>query len=357
MSDTPADPLAQKSEPQYIRTRFVFVDTEAYRRQSFDWEGEALSGLLKLAKAQELVLLTTHITKREVQRHLDLWVDEAVAAVHKHRRLLKLGGLDAGQVSDGVLLKARAQAAFHDFLHEARAIEVPITFDAQSLVDDHFENRPPFSSKKSSEFKDAMVCASLAAWCAKYGHAAYVVSNDPDLRAYCMTTQQLFHVDRVADVLSRALSSDTLHRELREAFSNNDGVAQALVKLVVGVRARTPGASRHFTPGPINAKGRVTSARLDEIADVSALEISGDEFVCEVNFYASVMMELDVEDARHYDEGSEFFQLRMEKSEPFSAVVTVRYDGHKRKVIEVLNVDADIDPIELSEDDVKDSIY
>lgn len=356
MSDTPTDPLAQESEPQYIRTRYVFVDTEAYRRQSFDWEGEALSGLLKLAKAQELVLLTTHITKREIQRHLDLWVDEAVAAVRKHRRLLKLGGLDASRVSDGVALKARAQAAFLDFLNEAQAIEVPLTLDTQSLVDDHFNNRPPFSSKKSSEFKDAMVCASLAAWCAKYHQPAYVVSNDPDLRTYCMTTQQLFHVDRIADVLSRALSSDTLHRELREAFSDNDGVARRLAKAVVGVPARTPGASRHFAPGPISAKGRVTSARLDEITDVSALEISGDEFVCEVNFYASVVMHLDVEDARRYDEGSEFFQLSIEKSKPFSAVVTVRYDGHTRKVIEVLNVDADTDSIGLSEDEMKDSI-
>jgi hypothetical protein len=76
-----------------------------------------------------------------------------------------------------------------------------------------------------------------------------------------------------------------------------------------------------------------------------------------VSFDALVTMKLDVEDARHYDEGSEFFLINMEKKESFAAVLTVRYDVYQAKLLEVLEVDADIEPIELDGDDVKDAIY
>jgi hypothetical protein len=91
-------------------------------------------------------------------------------------------------------------------------------------------------------------------------------------------------------------------------------------------------------------------------SDVSVLEISGDRFVCEVSFDARVTMKLDVEDSHHYDEGSEFFHINMEKNEPFAAVLTVRYDVQQAKLLEVIAVDADIEPIELDGDEVKDAI-
>ena len=99
--------------------------------------------------------------------------------------------------------------------------------------------------------------------------------------------------------------------------------------MIVGAPARTAGLSRHFTPKPVKADGYVTSATVQEIADVSALEISGDRFVCEVSFDADITMKLDVEDARHYEEGAEFFHTNMDMSEPFAAVLTVRYDPHE----------------------------
>jgi hypothetical protein len=210
MPEKRPDATEPESGTQYFRTPYVFVDTEAYRRKNFDWEGEAPSGLLKLAKRRDLVLLTTYITK-------------------------------------------------------ANAVEVPLAVDVQNLVDDHFANSAPFSDKKSSEFKDAMVCASLAAWCTKLNREAYVVSADPDLKAYCATTPNLIHVERVADVLSRALASEQLHTALREAFAESDHVAQALVDVVTDAPARTPGPSRHFAPGPIEADGYVTSTVIDDI--------------------------------------------------------------------------------------------
>ncbi len=356
MTETPLDPTEPESGTLYFRTPFVFVDTEAYRRHNFDWEAEALSGLLKLAKKRKLVLLTTYITKREVQRHLDQGVEEAAAAFHKHRRFLTLAGVDVGQVATVQVLRAKAQAAFEAFLTGANAIDVPLAVDVKNLVDDHFANKAPFSSKKTSEFKDAMVCASLTAWCEKTKELAYVVSGDPDLKAYCATAPKLIHVERIAEVLSRALASEELHEALRASFAESDDVAEALAGVIVGAPARTAGPSRHFTPGPVKADGYVTSATVQEITDVSALEISGDRFVCEVSFDADISMKLDVEDDRHYEEGSEFFRTNMDMSEPFAAVLTVRYDIHEGKLLEVVDADADLDPIELDEDKVKDAI-
>jgi hypothetical protein len=75
---TDSDPV------QHLLTRYVFIDTEAFRKARFDWTGRMLSKLVEFARQGHLRLLTTEVTKGEVTSQLREVLVEAVAAVKKH---------------------------------------------------------------------------------------------------------------------------------------------------------------------------------------------------------------------------------------------------------------------------------
>jgi len=77
-----SDGVAQAEK--YLLTKYVFVDTEAFRRAQYDWDGKVLSKLARFAKDGHVRLLITDITIREVCSQLGEWKAEAMNAVRKY---------------------------------------------------------------------------------------------------------------------------------------------------------------------------------------------------------------------------------------------------------------------------------
>jgi hypothetical protein len=189
--------------PDQLQTEYVFIDTEALRRARFDWNGKALSKLVQFAKEGHLRLLMTDITKREVCNHLQEGLIEAANAAKKHASVLEQ--LEAGSIiailSDrGAFTKL--ETAFETFLKATKAIDVPTAATMDGIFSDYFARRPPFSEKKKAEFPDAVVIASLRAWCVKRNAKAYVVSGDPDLKACCESSGPLLYAASVEEIIS-----------------------------------------------------------------------------------------------------------------------------------------------------------
>jgi hypothetical protein len=174
-----------------------------------------LSKLVEFAKQGHLHLLTTEVTKGEIKSQLREALADAAASVKKHEVVLRQAG--AGEafttIADADTAIAALDAAFEKFLKDTKAIDVPLTADLSALLGDYFARRPPFSTKKKSEFPDAVTIASLLAWCAQKDTTAYVVSGDPDLEACCLQPGPLLHAASVGDIISQA----TVSRELHEA--------------------------------------------------------------------------------------------------------------------------------------------
>jgi hypothetical protein len=63
-------------------------------------------------------------------------------------------------------------------------IAVP-NMSLEGVLDDYFEQRPPFSEKKKSEFPDAFAAAALEAWCKKKSEKILVISGDGDWPIIC----------------------------------------------------------------------------------------------------------------------------------------------------------------------------
>ena len=180
-------PKKNEDPGAYLRTRFVFIDTQALRKARFDWGGRLLSKLAEFAKEGHLRLLVPAVTVKEVESQLKEVSLEAHAALMKHRPILEQ--LGASVAVDSMKDEAKALsalvAAFEQFRASTKAVDVPLIGDIKTVLDDYFDRRPPFSAKKKHEFPDAISIASIRAWCEQDRQTAYVVSEDPDLRSCC----------------------------------------------------------------------------------------------------------------------------------------------------------------------------
>jgi hypothetical protein len=205
---------------QHLLTKYVFIDTEAFRKARFDWIGKTLTRLVELARQGHLHLLTTEVTKREITSQLREAFAEAVESLKKHEIILQqVGAAEAlTAIADENTAIPALDAAFEKFLKDAKAIDVPLSADLSALFDGYFARRPPFSAKKKSEFPDAVTIASLLAWCEKRHATAYVVSADPDLKACCSPSGPLFYAASAGDIISQATVSKELHEALEKAL-------------------------------------------------------------------------------------------------------------------------------------------
>src|ERR1700726_289473 len=78
-----------ESNPAHLRTRFIFVDTQALRKARFDWNGRNLSKLAEFARQGQVRLLVTDITIGEVNSQLRELLAEASSSLIKHSRIIE----------------------------------------------------------------------------------------------------------------------------------------------------------------------------------------------------------------------------------------------------------------------------
>jgi hypothetical protein len=74
---------------QHLRTKCVFIDTEASRKARFDWTGRPLSKLVEFAKQDHLQILITEVTIGEVKSQLGEVLAEVAVSMKKHERLCR----------------------------------------------------------------------------------------------------------------------------------------------------------------------------------------------------------------------------------------------------------------------------
>src|SRR4051812_41894041 len=125
----------------HLRTRFVFVDTEAFRRARFDWNGRSLSKLIEFAEQGRLCLLVTDVTVREVKSQLQELLTEAHSSLIKHSGILDQLGASVDRVRDQPNALIALEAAFDEFLKRMKAVNAPLISDIKGVLDDYFARR------------------------------------------------------------------------------------------------------------------------------------------------------------------------------------------------------------------------
>jgi PIN domain-containing protein len=275
----------------HLRTKYVFIDTQALRRARFDWSGRSLSKLAEFAKRGQLHLLVTDVTVKEVKSQLGELLTEASSSLNKHSRILEQLGASAAieRVRDQTSALSTLEAAFEQFLRVTQAVNVTLISDVKGILDDYFARRPPFSSKKKAEFPDAISIASLRLWCEKNNATTYVVSEDPDLQACCSDFGPLFHVDSIAEIISQATVSQELHAALEKALRASKYLSSGLAEQIKDMEVNVDRSSRVISAARIDDVGSIS------VSSVNILEHQEQTFTCEVEIEADLSLDIEVE--------------------------------------------------------------
>jgi hypothetical protein len=289
-----------ESRRPHLRTRYVFVDTQALRKARFDWNGRTLSRLADFAKAGQLRLLVTDITVGEVKSQLRELLAEASSSVIKHSGILEqLGASTAVEhMKDQTTALTTLEAAFDEFLKRTNAVNVPLISDVKSVLEDYFARRPPFSTKKKAEFPDAISVASIRSWCQQHNSTAYVVSDDPDLRGCCSEDGPLFHSDSILEIISQATVSQEVHDALEKALGASEYLSDRLAEEIKHFDVE-------FSRYGRDVRGGIVAAQIDavhsiNVTSLNVVEEEGQTFTCEVEVEAEIALDIDVEVEGHH---------------------------------------------------------
>ncbi|MBS4747502.1 PIN domain-containing protein [Bacillus altitudinis] len=174
----------------------VFLDTQVYDANNFQFNNRQFMRLKKYIDDGLINLITTQITKGEVQAHISENVEKAKQQLNKVRILKNSALYDSLLKDDSFkLAKEEILTNFENFISDFKVVEIPIYEGATKVIfENYFDKKPPFSQKKKDEFPDAFFLYSLLNWAEENEQIVYVVSGDPDIKDFCENHQNLIYV-------------------------------------------------------------------------------------------------------------------------------------------------------------------
>jgi PIN domain len=342
-------PNGTRDEPARTRTHletpFVFIDTQAYVANAFDWHGLHFAKLVTLAHDGTLRLLITSVTRREIQQKIAEGLDEAIDRTRKYRTALYNAGINVEILRDRDTMLSNAHRQFEAFLQRANVVDIPLEASLDAVFDDYFAARPPFSKRKGKEFPDAFAGASLVAWLLKTRNSAYVVSGDGDFEAFCAGHTSLIYAKSISEIISRASVSAEIHAALVREIDSDLGLKDKLADALAGRSARTPS---HW---PRSARGRVDKAKVLGILSVNVIDSARPSFACELEFESELSISLNVLDESEPMAPHSYFR-DVVVTRSFVAVAEIQFDPAQGEGLFVETVFVGGDEIEIDREDL-----
>lgn len=170
-----------------------FIDTQVFVSANFNPSSKPIGIMRYLAAHRHIHLLLPSVTKSELFKHLKAkTINECIALEKADRAATALKFVGSQQARE-VYFKintsghqdsiARSVArSFNTFLNELHVKHLSCeSVLLKDVMEDHFENRPPFSKTKPNEFKDAAVVHAIRDYVNDNDiEKLIVVSNDMD---------------------------------------------------------------------------------------------------------------------------------------------------------------------------------
>ncbi|MGA7438338.1 MAG: PIN domain-containing protein [Luteibacter sp.] len=193
----------------------VCVDTSTYERLDFAF-GTNVLGRLSSLKDAHITLLMVDLIEREVISHLTQKAQDNVAGLRRAMRSARNHGLvDENVIAayDFADFDATQHARDHldAFIADsgAEVIKAADHTNVQRLIEDYFEQRPPFGDKKKkNEFPDALALGALEQWAKNAGKRVLVVSHDNDWMTFAEASDQLLCGPTLTDLLAKLPHGD-----------------------------------------------------------------------------------------------------------------------------------------------------
>ncbi len=346
-----------------LKSRHVFIDTQAFHRYKFRFRHPVLVRLSEIGASGRLNLLLTEPVEGEIGAHIReqlLDAHKALAKFHASagpvEAAISLDSLHSIEKLGEESFVAIGAKAWGEYRKKACITTLQATnIDVQLLLKMYFKGDSPFGpGKKKSEFPDAISALTLSHWMRENDSGIYVISDDPDIVAWCKKEVGAIHLASIADLIN-------LYNEEEVALT------KLVQRLVVNQRERFVSAlTESFQNGGFiytdsgDAEISDLTVEMVNINDINVIDVKSDratvsmdvELIFSANIsgpdYSNAVW--DSEDKRYIFISD--FSFSHNFHETYEASATFRFDADREEVIELEEVTInDGQDIELGIDD------
>ena len=160
----------------------VFLDTNVFIAAKYRFASKYFGSLRSLISNGDIQVIYTSATRGEVEHHIR---EDIKAEVEQYNRMLRkdlplLTSFSKDTLSEVSVedLSQAIIAGLNDFLSLAGVNQIPLNpLDAEQLMADYFQGKPPFESKKPYEFKDAIMINAVKSYQKSINEHIVIVSN------------------------------------------------------------------------------------------------------------------------------------------------------------------------------------
>ena len=147
----------------------VFLDTNIYDAANYSFRNALFTRLRSLAESGQLQLVINSVIEGEVRTHISERVKKAVKELEKAKKNSAFAGFRNIPRYQEQLINSDhhewvdcALDEFTNFLSSCSVRFIPLNgIDVEKMLDDYFQQNPPFEKQKPEEFKDAIAVRSL----------------------------------------------------------------------------------------------------------------------------------------------------------------------------------------------------
>jgi hypothetical protein len=202
-----------------METQHIFLDTEVFIRQNFDFESRTFTRLIELVEQEKIIVHLTSITVSEIEKHIVSLINEGIShlkAVGKKPAIWVVARLRTSPFQiiprrfDVEPLKEEGISVFRRFLERTRANIIPVEgLSIDDIFAKYFESIPPFgSAEKKNEFPDAFAVAGVQRWCDENEEKMFVISKDGDMKQACELSEELLSLQSVDELFDLIAQDD-----------------------------------------------------------------------------------------------------------------------------------------------------
>ena len=208
----------------------VFLDANVFIAEKYRFANKYFGSLRSLISNGDIQVIYTSATRGEVEHHIR---EDIKVEVEQYNRMLRkdlplLTSFSKDTLSEVSVedLSQAIIAGLNDFLSLAGVCQIPLNpLDAEQLIADYFQGKPPFESKKPYEFKDAIMINAVKTYQKSINEHIVIVSNDDGFRKAFDGDENFTAVQYLSNALklySEQKEDSDIEAFLAEAVENDD---------------------------------------------------------------------------------------------------------------------------------------
>ncbi|MFL1802814.1 PIN domain-containing protein [Plesiomonas shigelloides] len=278
-----------------LETRNLFIDTQYFVKNNFDFSSTAFITLKSLCENEELKYFITSVVQQEVESRIALSIKNALNSLQSFKKKAQI----LSTIDNALLaplfsefnedeLAEKVTDAFNKYNTDCKCEYIKATaINPEMLLDLYFSKKPPFGEgKKKAEFPDAISLLSLESHLG-INEKAYVISEDNDLKTYCDANHRLIFIDsleKLLDIYNQHSNART--NKIKQYITNNKEEIKTIISEYIN--------SCDIYNNSTWEDSEVDSFIIDNIDDfdVNVIEVNNES--CQLTFDAQINITVEV---------------------------------------------------------------